>query len=64
MEFDDLPESLVSLFGQPEHVMDLELTPERPLAREDVTQVISNLEEQGFFLQLPPSIIEEPRVDQ
>ena len=53
-DFDDLPDSLRDVFGQPEVVMDLELTPERKLAYADVRQVMENLSEQGYHLQLPP----------
>jgi len=54
--FDELPEPLQQLFGRPTLVMALELHPERQLAREDVTQVITALNEQGFFLQMPPKL--------
>lgn len=51
---EDLPEDLIKLVKQLTFVMDLELTPERKLAREDVLQVIENLKEKGYHLQLPP----------
>lgn len=50
---DDLPDELINLVKKLTHIMDLELTPERNLAREDVTVVIKNLEEKGFHLQMP-----------
>jgi len=53
-DFDDLPDSLRDVFGEPEVVMDLELSPERKLAYSDVKQVMENLSEQGYHLQLPP----------
>jgi uncharacterized protein YcgL (UPF0745 family) len=56
-EKDDLsrvPETLLRLLGRLEHVMDLELTAERKLAQEDVTEVIRQLRERGWFLQLSP----------
>ena len=53
-EWDDLPESLRTVFGEPELVMELELTPGRKLANEDINRVMANLEEQGYHLQLPP----------
>ncbi len=53
-DYDDLPVSLRKIFGEPEFVMDLELTPERKLAYEDVDQVLQNLAEQGYHLQMPP----------
>lgn len=54
-EFDELPGALRNAFGEPEWVMELELTPERQLAYEDITQVRQNLSEHGYHLQLPPS---------
>lgn len=49
-----VPEALLELFGTPKHSFDLVLTPERALVREDITQVLQNLEGQGYHLQLPP----------
>jgi len=51
---DDLPEDLIKMVKQLTHVIDLELTPERNLAREDVVQVMKNINEKGFHLQMPP----------
>lgn len=53
-DFSRVPEQLLSMMGTPAHVMDLELTPERRLAREDVGEVMRCLSEQGWFLQMPP----------
>ncbi|MCP4284143.1 MAG: YcgL domain-containing protein [Gammaproteobacteria bacterium] len=58
-DFDDIPEALLSLFGEPFLVMQLELSPKRPLAREDVDKVIGNLKEKRFHLQMPPKLIPE-----
>ena len=49
-----VPESLLELFGTPKHAFDLVLTPERKLEREDITQVLHNLDVQGYHLQMPP----------
>lgn len=54
--FEDLPEALMSRFGRPELVMELELHAGRPLAREDVDTVMANLRERGFHLQMPPEL--------
>ncbi len=51
---DDLPEELIKMVKELTHAMDLELTPEKKLAREDVNVVIKNLEEKGYHLQMPP----------
>ena len=52
--FEDIPPALQGAFGQPEFVMDLELSPDRLLASEDVSEVMQNLRDNGFHLQLPP----------
>ena len=52
-DFSRVPESLFRLLGQPVHVIDLELSPERKLAQEDVVEVMKNLQEQGWHLQMP-----------
>ena len=51
---EQLPTELLAAFGTPEFVIDLELSMDRELATEDVGQVIKNLSEQGYHLQLPP----------
>ena len=53
-DFSKVPDALVNNLGKMEFVMDLMLSPERKLAREDVGKVIKSLKEQGFFVQLPP----------
>lgn len=49
-----VPEGLLAAFGAPQHAFDLVLSPERKLAREDITKVLENLEKQGYHLQMPP----------
>jgi uncharacterized protein YcgL (UPF0745 family) len=53
-KFEDLPISLIKIFGDPEFVIALDLKPERKLAYEDVNQVMKSLEENGYHLQMPP----------
>ena len=55
-DFDSVPEALLKRFGTPVRVMELTLSPQRQLAREDVTQVMENLRSQGFHLQMPPKL--------
>ena len=50
-----LPEGLVSMTGSLSEVMQLELGPERKLARANVTEVIKAIREQGFYIQMPPN---------
>ena len=54
--YEDVPDALLKRFGTPVFVMQLELTPERKLARESSLTVINNLKQQGFHLQMPPEI--------
>ncbi len=58
-DFSHVPESLLKLLGRLEHVMHLELTAGRTLALVDPGEVCRNLEEKGFFLQLPPSTYDQ-----
>lgn len=52
--FEQVPEPLLQRFGVPGHVLDLELTPARKLARVSAADVIKGLREHGFYLQMPP----------
>jgi len=54
--FDDVPEELMKRFGTPQLVMQLDLSPQRKLARVQVDAVIASLRERGFFLQMPPEL--------
>jgi len=55
-DFDAVPELLMAGFGQPSLVMELELHENRPLARADTIKVMQQLEEEGYFLQMPPNL--------
>jgi uncharacterized protein YcgL (UPF0745 family) len=59
-DFSKVPEMLFNSFGRMTFVMELELTPERKLAREDAGKVIASLKEKGFFVQMPPTRVEAP----
>ncbi len=54
--FDAVPQPLLKAFGRPSLVMQLELHPQRKLAREDASKVMANLRLQGFHLQMPPEL--------
>lgn len=53
-DMERVPAQLLKRFGKPEFAMTLLLHPERELARVDVHRVLLEIEEQGFFLQIPP----------
>ncbi len=61
-DFSQVPEALLNSFGKIEFVMQLEITPERKLAREETEKVIASLQDKGFFVQMPPTIIPESLV--
>ncbi|MCA2015511.1 YcgL domain-containing protein [Vibrio tritonius] len=52
-DFSQVPDTLMQVFGKPSFVMLVNLD-KRQLALVDVEKVKSALNEQGFFLQLPP----------
>lgn len=54
----DVPDELLTQFGEPTSVMILMLTVEKKLARADVSVVLANIEKHGFYLQMPPSAAE------
>ena len=56
-----VPENLRELFGTPVHVTTMLITPERKLARADVHKVMNALQEQGYYLQMPPVQDDEMR---
>ena len=55
-DFSKVPEQLMNMLGKLEFVMEVALSESRPLAQADPMQVIGLLQEQGYFLQIPPKI--------
>ena len=49
-----VPEDLLTTFGQTESVMVLLLTEDKKLARVTASDVLAAIEDQGYFLQMPP----------
>ncbi|MBQ0834543.1 YcgL domain-containing protein [Marinobacter sp.] len=52
-KWDELPDSLKTIFGNPVHSMDLIMTPDRKLSRTTGEQVLKAIAEKDFFLQMP-----------
>lgn len=52
--FDDVPQALLSQFGTPELVMLLPLNKREQLGLVDKQKLIDALNNQGFYLQMPP----------
>ena len=54
-DFDDLPEGLTSVWGEPELVMHIVLGQRDKLALVDITELKEKLTEDGYYLQMPPT---------
>lgn len=61
-DFDDVPEELLKVFGEPEYSFSFNLTPDRKLAKEDTSQVLDNLKQQGYHLQLQDDLLIEQQL--
>lgn len=48
-----IPEDLLKRFGKTTEVMTIKLNSEKKLARVSSTQVLNDIEEKGYFIQLP-----------
>ena len=53
-DFSALPEALLHLFGQPEFAFEFDLKGGKSLAHANSKNVLKNLQEEGFYLQIPP----------
>ena len=53
-DFDCIPETIRKSLGQLEKAMELDLTPASKLARSNAAEVLKNLKEHGFHIQMPP----------
>jgi uncharacterized protein YcgL (UPF0745 family) len=58
-DFSVVPDDLLRIFGDPEFSFSFDLQAERKLAREDTSEVLENLQEQGYHLQLRDDVLIE-----
>jgi len=58
-DFSVVPADLLRIFGLPEFSFSFDMTRDRELAREDSREVLENLEDQGYHLQLQDDILVE-----
>ena len=49
-----VPEALLEQFGATSLAMTMILTPDKSLARAEADKVLDDIEEKGFYLQMPP----------
>ncbi len=52
--FDKVPETLLKIMGEFSLVVDIELDKHRKLAQANSSDVLKSLQQQGYYLQLPP----------
>lgn len=62
-DFERLPPPVREQLGALQFVLEVALTPERRLARENPERVRANLAARGFHLQLPPTVAVDPMTD-
>ena len=58
-KIDELPNELLVTFGEPLHVVDFNLTPQRRLALENPLDIYTSITQKGYHLQMPPKEIEK-----
>jgi len=58
-DFSVIPGDLLRIFGPPEFSFSFDLTLDRELAREDSGEVLENLQNQGYHLQLQDDVLVE-----
>ncbi len=53
-ELSRVPEELMKRFGRPIEAMSIELDADVVLARADAVTVLEQIQQEGFYLQMPP----------
>jgi len=56
-DFTNLPQPLFKAFGKPEFSMMINLAKRDNLARVDIEKVKQQLTDDGYYLQMPPTIL-------
>ena len=56
---DKLPKEILVIFGEPAHVLDVELNSDKKLARVKTSDVLDALVSRGYFMQMPPHEMEK-----
>lgn len=57
--FDDVPESLMKLLGDVIYSFEFDLSKDRKLVKAEAAEVLRIMNENGYFLQMPPSKSEQ-----
>ena len=53
-DFSTVPDSLKQVFGRPEFALEFDLSERERLAVTTSDQVMQSIQDQGFYLQMPP----------
>lgn len=61
-DFARLPQALLDMLGPLTLVMSLELYEQRKLAQVNVLHVMDQLQQQGYYLQMPPGTWQQAKV--
>lgn len=54
-DFEELPEGLTTVWGEPELVMHIDLEKRQTLALVDISELKTKLTQDGYYLQMPPT---------
>lgn len=57
-KLEDLPSGLQQSFGEAKMVLEMDLSKDSKLARAKAEEVLRAIENEGFYLQLPPAVEE------
>lgn len=53
-ELKKVPEALLDLFGAPVFVTAMLITPDKKMARANAADLLADIDDKGFYLQMPP----------
>ena len=56
---DSLADELLVMFGESEHILDFDLTPDRKMPRSNAAHIYEALQTKGYFMQMPPTEVEK-----
>lgn len=56
---DGLADELLVMFGEPEHVIDFDLTPDKKMPRSNAAEIYEALQTKGYHIQMPPLEVEK-----
>jgi len=50
---EEIPESILQILGEIQHVMKIDITPSTHLAQSDPEAILETIREKGFYIQIP-----------